>query len=130
MASSNNPKCCDRFMLRVVGESFFWACPRCGTRKDEVGLITSLDESGLPGSPHFDGRTVLKRSARPDEVPDSEEPVEYPKADKGDTSRVTDHEPRCWKCGRVLGKFFSRPWSLRYRRCKANNTGVLRGADT
>ena len=41
---------------------------------------------------------------------------------------VTDHQPRCWKCGRVLGRYFSRPWSIRCRRCKATNQGTLKGA--
>ena len=40
---------------------------------------------------------------------------------------VTDHQPQCWKCGRVLGRYVSRPWSIKCRRCKATNQGVLKG---
>lgn len=37
------------------------------------------------------------------------------------SSPITDREPKCWRCGRTLGAFFSRPWSLRCQRCKAEN---------
>ena len=44
MASSNNPKCCDRFMLRVVGESF------------SLGLSEMWNPKGRGGFNHIIGR--------------------------------------------------------------------------
>ena len=35
----------------------------------------------------------------------------------------TDQRPRCWRCGRVLARRLTRPWDLRCRRCKADNSG-------
>lgn len=34
---------------------------------------------------------------------------------------VTDYDPSCWRCGRVIAEYASRPWSIRCRRCKAEN---------
>ena len=34
---------------------------------------------------------------------------------------MTDNDPRCWRCGRVLAEYMSRPWSKRCHRCKAEN---------
>lgn len=34
---------------------------------------------------------------------------------------TTDQAPACWRCGRTLADFLSRPWSLRCKRCKAQN---------
>ena len=35
---------------------------------------------------------------------------------------ATDQRPRCWRCGRVLGKLLTRPWEMRCLRCKASNS--------
>lgn len=35
----------------------------------------------------------------------------------------TDKEPRCWKCGRKLAHYVTRPWALNCSRCKAPNRG-------
>ena len=56
-----------------------------------------------------------------------EDRVENPEDGSINPAQVTDYQPRCWKCGRALGRYFSRPWSIRCRRCKANNTGILKG---
>ena len=47
--------------------------------------------------------------------------------DPVNTAQITDYKPKCWNCGRVLGKYFSRPWSIRCHRCKATNQAVLKG---
>jgi len=39
-------------------------------------------------------------------------------------SATIDHEPRCWRCGRRLAEYISRPWSLRCQKCKAPNASV------
>lgn len=33
---------------------------------------------------------------------------------------VLDKEVRCWKCGKLLAEFVTRPWQIRCR-CKARN---------
>jgi len=38
-----------------------------------------------------------------------------------DGAPVTDLAPSCWRCGRTLAEWLSRPWSLRCQRCKAPN---------
>jgi hypothetical protein len=37
------------------------------------------------------------------------------------SARATDEAPRCWRCGRKLAELVSRPWSIRCRRCHAQN---------
>ncbi len=33
---------------------------------------------------------------------------------------VVDRYPHCWKCGKLLAEFLTRPWQIRCR-CKARN---------
>lgn len=33
------------------------------------------------------------------------------------TSAITDWAPKCRVCSRTLGAFFTRPWSLKCRKC-------------
>ncbi len=42
-------------------------------------------------------------------------------AASAEAAPVTDMAPRCWRCGRTLAEWLSRPWSLRCQRCKAAN---------
>ena len=35
--------------------------------------------------------------------------------------QVTDTKLQCWRCGRLLAEFVSRPWRIRCPRCKAVN---------
>lgn len=32
---------------------------------------------------------------------------------------VTDTEPRCWRCGKMLAYFVTRPWRLKCRYCRS-----------
>lgn len=34
---------------------------------------------------------------------------------------VIDERPHCWRCDRALCEYAARPWSIRCRRCKAQN---------
>ncbi len=34
---------------------------------------------------------------------------------------MTDNEPQCWRCSRVLAEYLSRPWSMKCKRCHAQN---------
>lgn len=35
-----------------------------------------------------------------------------------------DERPRCWRCKRLLAEFAARPWSIKCKRCQAqNNSG-------
>ena len=34
---------------------------------------------------------------------------------------AVDQNPQCWPCNRTLAEYLGRPWSLRCRRCHANN---------
>ncbi len=34
---------------------------------------------------------------------------------------VVDRPPRCQECGRPIGEYAARPWSIRCRHCKAEN---------
>lgn len=34
---------------------------------------------------------------------------------------ITDRDPKCWKCRRRLGAYFTRPWELMCHRCHAIN---------
>ena len=36
-----------------------------------------------------------------------------------------DQEPQCWRCGRILAAFVTRPWSLRCSKCKAENHSMV-----
>lgn len=40
------------------------------------------------------------------------------------TAVITDWLPRCQACNRALGGFFTRPWSLKCRKCGAPNDSV------
>ncbi len=44
-----------------------------------------------------------------------------PWAAVGEGARVTDKEPRCWRCNRVLAHLATRPWSIDCHRCHAQN---------
>lgn len=38
---------------------------------------------------------------------------------------VTDANPRCWRCSRLLAELATRPWRIKCGRCKAvNQDGV------
>lgn len=37
------------------------------------------------------------------------------------TEIKTDHNPACWRCGRILAGIVTRPWQIRCQRCKAEN---------
>lgn len=37
---------------------------------------------------------------------------------------VTDQDPRCWRCGRLLAVSLTRPWHVRCERCKADNRSL------
>lgn len=100
-------------MFLVTGDNPYWDCPLCGTRRDPEGTTITPGWNGYeyPDEPHT--------GENQDESPEGKATVPVP---------VTDHRPKCWNCGRVLGKYFSRPWSIRCRRCKASNLGTLKGA--
>jgi hypothetical protein len=34
---------------------------------------------------------------------------------------ITDREPRCWRCRRVLASVVTRPWRMRCAKCRAEN---------
>lgn len=34
---------------------------------------------------------------------------------------ITDQKPRCWRCKKILGEAFTRPWTMWCSRCKAYN---------
>jgi ribosomal protein S27AE len=34
---------------------------------------------------------------------------------------VVDQRPRCWRCGRILAWFASRPWRISCSKCRAVN---------
>ena len=92
-------------MLRVTGENRYWNCPVCGTHRNREGtIITPVGTSGHEGSVGSLSDGQYGRDGNSTGL-----------------ALVTDHRPRCWKCGRVLGKYFTRPWSLKCRRCKATN---------
>lgn len=38
---------------------------------------------------------------------------------------MTDYDPKCWRCDRVLAEYMTRPWSRRCHRCKAQNRSGL-----
>lgn len=51
--------------------------------------------------------------------------VELPPEEQAEAQRhigpITDQRPKCWRCGRTLGGFFTRPWSLICQKCNAMN---------
>lgn len=106
MTVSNIPQCCGQSMFLVTGDRPYWNCPLCGNRRERD--CTAISSAGI-GFEH------------PDEPETGGNRAEHPEDGSRGSAHVTDHQPRCWKCGRMLGKYFSRPWSIRCRRCKANN---------
>ena len=34
---------------------------------------------------------------------------------------VVDKPPRCQQCGRAIGEYAARPWSIKCRHCRAEN---------
>lgn len=34
---------------------------------------------------------------------------------------LVDNKPTCWHCGRTLFEYAARPWSLRCKKCRAQN---------
>ena len=106
MTVSNIPQCCGQSMFLVTGDRPYWSCPLCGNRREREGTAIS------PGGNGCEHPIESESGGNQAENPDDESRVSDP---------VTDYEPRCWKCGRMLGKYISRPWSIRCRRCKANN---------
>lgn len=128
MSNVDNPKCCGRSMLRVIGESPYWDCPVCGTRRNHEGTIITPGEPDVRANSRSDGRVAVRGNAKPDESHTSRSGDEGPDGSSADPAQATDYQPKCWKCGRVLGRYFSRPWSIKCRRCKATNQGALKGA--
>ena len=138
MTVSNNPQCCGRSMFLVTGDRPYWNCPLCGNRRDRECTGTSPGGNGFehPDEPDA-GANRVKHPDEPDagayrvehlEEPEtSDNPDEHSEGRSTVPALVTDYRPKCWKCGRVLGNYFSRPWSIRCRRCKANNQGDLKG---
>ena len=39
-----------------------------------------------------------------------------------DSGAVVDREPRCWRCGKKLANYLTRPWDMACVRCKARNS--------
>ena len=115
-------------MLRVIDERSYWDCPVCGTRRGREGTITTPGDPDVRTNSLSDQRVAAREDARPDEPHAGRSGNEAPAGGPAGPTPVTDHQPRCWKCGRVLGRYFSRPWSIRCRRCKATNQGALKGA--
>jgi phage FluMu protein Com len=35
--------------------------------------------------------------------------------------QMTDNEPRCWRCDRMLAESVTRPWRIKCKRCNAVN---------
>ncbi len=139
MSHGNNLRCCGRSMLRVTGEYPYWTCTACGTRRNREGtIITPGGTSGTEWSvdsrsdgqdgPQSDERIAETGDASPSNSHIDGKGVGDLNGNPTGPAPVTDHQPRCWKCGRVLGRYFSRPWSIRCRRCKATNQGALKGA--
>lgn len=128
MTVSNNPQCCGRSMFFVTGDRPYWHCPLCGNRRDNEGTAVSPGENGceqpdVPDEPDAGANRV----DFPEEPEIDGYPVDHAEERFTVPALVTDYQPKCWKCGRMLGKYFSRPWSIRCRRCKANNQGNLKG---
>lgn len=42
----------------------------------------------------------------------------------GEACPVTDESPRCWRCGRKLVEYASRPWKVMCGKCKAPNASA------
>jgi hypothetical protein len=40
---------------------------------------------------------------------------------------AVDREPRCWRCGKKLAVFLTRPWRIECVRCKARNASPPAG---
>lgn len=132
LMADNSLKCCGRFMLRVTGENPCWGCPECGTRRNREGeIVTPGGTSGTDRSAGYrsdghdvsrsDGQGAVTGDASPDEPFTGRGDGEKTNSNPTGPAHVTDYQPRCWKCGRMLGKYFSRPWSIKCRRCKATN---------
>ena len=34
---------------------------------------------------------------------------------------LVDREPRCWRCGKKLANYLTRPWDISCVRCRAKN---------
>lgn len=115
-------------MLRVTGSNPYWACQACGTRRNLEGTIIVPREPDARADSRSDGRVAARRDARPEGPHTGRSGDGTPDGDPAVPAQVTDYRPRCWKCGRVLGRYISRPWSIRCRRCKATNQGALKGA--
>ena len=114
-------------MLLANGEVSCWYCPICGTRKTQEGTVMTQGEPDVRADSLSDGRVAARGDARPDEPHTGRSGDEVPDGGPAGPALVTDYQPRCWKCGRVLGRYFSRPWSIRCRRCKATNQDALKG---
>ena len=42
---------------------------------------------------------------------------------------VTDQNPRCWRCGKFIGRVLTRPWAVTCPRCNALNKRELDSPD-
>lgn len=119
------PACCGLTMLPVGEGGQNWRCSFCGTVKSLAGIIIATGESDRSTSRRAGNQDDGPNAKRQDRQAESEERVAGPEKAVPRQSAVTDSRPRCWKCGRTLAKFVTRPWSIRCRRCKANNTAAL-----
>ena len=115
-------------MLRVTGDSPYWNCPVCGNGRTRENMITMPGEPDARTDSRSDGQGAVTGNRRPEEPYTGRSEDEEPDDNPTGPAHITDYQPRCWKCGRVLGKYFSRPWSIKCRRCKATNQGVLKEA--
>lgn len=125
MASSDNPKCCGRYMHRAVCYKPIWNCMVCGARlnlENEVSTSTELSQY----SDQYEVKlTSTGKDKRSEEMSAGDSGIESLENITPRSSQITDYQPMCRKCGRVLGRYITRPWSVRCRRCKSNNTGGL-----
>lgn len=112
-------------MLPVGESGQNWRCSFCGTVKSLAGIIIATGESDRPTSRRKENQDDGPVAGRQDRRDESDESAEGPEKAVSSESNVTDYRPRCWKCGRALAKFVTRPWSIRCRRCKANNTAAI-----
>ena len=128
MSNVDSPKCCGRFMLRVTGDSPYWSCPVCGNGMTRESMIAMPGEPDARTDSRSDGQGAQTGNGRPDEPYTGRGEDGDPDGNPTGPAHITDYQPRCWKCGRVLGRYFSRPWSIKCRRCKAKNQGALKGA--
>lgn len=123
MVSSDNPMCCGRYMFRVASKNPYWDCQKCGTRKNSEGRIIATGNMRPNDGSSFDTQINEHESNRAEAHDNAMNQDGSEKHGHEEPETITDYEPRCWKCSRLLGSYFTRPWCIRCRRCKASNSG-------